>query len=532
MPIQEGIRYAGLAARMLEIVSTNTPWHRRLWRGGTLLLADELLADSIRHGTPDQALKDQRSYVTDAFRADRGVPSSQCITICHVISEIKPGLTTSSHAWISFREHIARARAEYLTTWAAVLDGPPDPQRPVDTEGAARRSAAHLLDAGMHKNSLYSWLRAIQDDPTHHTVGDFLREAHKRITTPYRVYQFCIPLENQQTFGSAGRPPEWLNSREASQWKRNHAPTAAAVRHQGAFLLTVDARDINAAADHARTNISNLVTKFELASGQHLNVSSVMWSKDRGTAFPTRATNRLISIKSFGRQNSLHDLTTPDYITNTLALIQRLRTGAPHIAVISGWSAIESLLVGPDDGGDVVAAGRFALIVAASMVRAEFNALALRYAKHHGDRLADQINAVTDSRTRAHLFQGHAVSTAAITFPDVVDDLALQRIRPMLTNPRREMEKIVTILTREFTRLYRKRNMVVHNGQIHDTNLHAVSDTVTPLIGAGIDRIISVGLKREIRPIELSAMAQARLHYLTPANIGGSDGVLDLLELA
>jgi hypothetical protein len=48
---------------------------------------------------------------------------------------------------------------------------------------------------------------------------------------------------------------------------------------------------------------------------------------------------------------------TTDGLTGS-ALVQSLRTGPPHVAVVSGWAAIESLMVGPSDQQDVVAAHR------------------------------------------------------------------------------------------------------------------------------------------------------------------------------
>jgi hypothetical protein len=45
--------------------------------------------------------------------------------------------------------------------------------------------------------------------------------------------------------------------------------------------------------------------------------------------------------RRFHQMNQSQDLTA-DYLANTLALVEPLQTAAPHIAVMSGWSAIES----------------------------------------------------------------------------------------------------------------------------------------------------------------------------------------------
>ena len=197
---------------------------------------------------------------------------------------------------------------------------------------------------------------------------------------------------------------------------------------------------------------------------------------------------------------------------------------------MSGWSAIESLLVGPADEQDVVAAARFSLIVAASMIRAEFTVLSRRYTEVHDDRAAEQMRACPTNIERARLFQMHAAITPNINLQRSADNLALARIRPVLTQPKAQLERISEILTREFTRLYRKRNMIVHGGQIHESNLQAISDTLAPLIGAGVDRIVHHGLNSNISPIELSAVTQARLQYLTPTTATDPGNILNILE--
>jgi hypothetical protein len=290
------------------------------------------------------------------------------------------------------------------------------------------------------------------------------------------------------------------------------------------------AHDVNAAADAARDVIAHLKTKFRLGSRNSIGILPTMWSMERRSGFPTLATNRMINLASFDRLGRLQDLTTADYLANTLALVEPLQTAAPHIAVMSGWSAIESLLVGPADPEDIVAARRFSLIIAASLMRAEFTWLAKTYTSENDDADSQALDGCQTNIERAKLFQMLAFTRADLTLTNATDSLALQRVRPALQNPRQEITNIAEILTREFTRLYRKRNMVVHGGQIHGANLHSISETLTPLIGAGIDRIVHAELQFGVPPIELSAIAEARVDYLSPTASDSGGGLLDLLE--
>src|ERR1700747_1891675 len=117
MPIVEPAHYADFTARMMEICSTRAPWHRCLWRAGTLQIARELRDESVRPGTPEAAIAEQRNYVRHCLQTDSGI-ADRGQAIGSIIRGIKPGITTSSHAWISLREHIERHNEAYLRTWA------------------------------------------------------------------------------------------------------------------------------------------------------------------------------------------------------------------------------------------------------------------------------------------------------------------------------------------------------------------------------------------------------------------------------
>lgn len=529
MPIIEPPRLSGFTDRILELTSTQAPWHRRLWRGGTMELAEEFLTDSVRPGAREIAIDDRRKHLMNALRTDHGIADfGRRIEI--PAKEINTVSDKTSHAWIALRHHLDEMNHAYLSNWADALAAPP-PNRPIDAEGAARRITAHILGSGMPRNSLHQWLHAIQSKPTTVTPHDFLRQADRRLNSPKKKFTFCVPVDKPPPFAvSHESAPGWMTATQTADWKRQHAPDAEPARHQGSFLVDITARDVNAAADEARDVIAHLETKFRLGTRKSIGILPTMWSMQRRSGFPTRATNRMINLMAFDRLGRLQDLTTADYLANTLALVEPLQTAAPHIAVTSGWSAIESLLVGPADASDIVAARRFSLIIAASLMRAEFTWLAKTYTDENDDTDARSLAACETNIERAKRFQILAFTRPDLTLTNVTDNLALQRVRPALQDPRREITNIVEILTREFTRLYRKRNMVVHGGQIRGTNLHSISETLTPLIGAGIDRIVHAELQFGVPPIELSATAEARVAYLSPTTSDSGGGLLDLLE--
>lgn len=524
MPIEEKPGQTGFVSRLLELTSTHTHWQRRLWQSGTIRLGDELLDSCTNPELRDATLNDMKQHLLTVTRTDRGIRNRG---ILDAISRIKSGSVNTGHAWLTLRADVDRARTHYLEYWAAAFES----SSSVDVEDAARRIGSHLLDHGYHKSSVYTWLTTLRHASTVVTVADFLREAEQRLDRPERAYTFCIPVSTTPPFNiTGGASPGWLDATETTAWKAANAPSAETIRNQGSFMLIINAREINTAVERARAAVFDLQAKFILGTrSKPVLVCSRMWSLEKKQGYGTSDTDRSIEIRSFERHNRISDLAAPpDHIVNALALIQPLRTSPPHIAVMSGWSAIESLLVGQGDP-DSVAADRFAVIIAASALRAEFTDLAWAYHRDHDDSVATDIPDQGTNLARAKIFQCRAANDAEpIEFSTDNDSLALKRMRPALTDPSGEIEKMRTVLRREFTRFYRKRNLIVHAGQTRDQTLHSVSERLTPLIGAGIDRIVDAGLAHGTTPIQLAVNVESQIPYLTPANCANAGNSLDL----
>lgn len=376
-----------------------------------------------------------------------------------------------------------------------------------------------------------SWLSAVEKSPKDMSISEFLTEAHGRLQRPERMYTFCVLIESGIDYGK-GIPAGWMNPTETAEWLRANLESVPSTRQHGSFLLCASARDVNTAADRARAKLDVLSAKFRLGATTPIKISPRMWSKDKKSEFPTSAINRLVKVKSFEKLGRLYELDQPEYLSNVLELAQPLHSGAPHLAIVSGWSVIESMLVGPSDEYDVVGAGRLALIVAASMLRAELTRLAIKYSELHKDDLAARMRACTENIERAKLLQMRLVVEPLPDMGSFVENLAVSRVRNAISDPQSEINKISSIMSRELTRLYRKRNMTVHGGQIGGVNLNSVSELLSPLIGAGIDRIVSVGLRFDVPPIELSAIVEARIPYLIPATSEDPGNLLDILEFS
>lgn len=529
MPIIETTQNSGFISRVLELTSTHAPWHRRLWRTGTIRFGTELLEEVVNPSLPESALSDMKKHFKHAVQSDPGV-ADRGKSMFSVLSKLGKGAAEQSHSWLGVNAHVERISADYLKTWAKVFDSN---STQIDAEGAARRITAHLVDSGYHKMSLHSWIKALEKNNEKTTVSDFLLEADRRLSSPEGTYTFCVPVETKPPFEVGnGANPGWMNSTETATWKRRNAPDARSIRQEGSFCISVKARDFNSAVDRARARVFDLQNKFDLGTRRDLRICSEMWSKEKGATYPVKSTDRKIEVKSLELQGKIQSLESAESMANALALVHQLRTSPPHLALMSGWSAIESLLIGTADERDSVAAERFATIVAASLIRAELTGLAWEYAKDIDDDVSRSIKDAPDNLARAKIFQVRAMSESCtpIMFSSPLNGLALERIRPALTDPEGEIKKTSTILQREFIRLYRKRNLIAHAGKTQDMTLHSTSELVSPLIGAGIDRIVYCDLKYGLTPIELSARLEAKIPHLQPATDNDPGNSIDLFE--
>src|SRR5699024_9187160 len=123
--------------------------------------------------------------------------------------------------------------------------------------------AAHLFETGFHRSSVHSWLSKYQKQneiDNKSALTSFLDEADERQRRPLHAYQFCVPVVVPPELESGVQLPHgWLDGPATARWRKEHAPLVAPQRQQGSFLISTEARDVNAAAEQVRASIQNLL---------------------------------------------------------------------------------------------------------------------------------------------------------------------------------------------------------------------------------------------------------------------------------
>lgn len=521
----------GLVPRILELTSRMTPWHRRVWRAGTLELVEEALSESMIPGTRTQALEELREYMRVALGNDPGVSSAQK-KLKTVIENAEPYSEFTSHDVELARHYIRDIRKSYLLNWADLLEDPSKAGK-VDVEGTAKRIVSHLLYCGVPAATVYQVIHDHASSIDEVTFADVLRELDEKSKGKPRDFTFAIPVDRGPSFLiDSSVPSGWMTPKQLKQWKHRYATRATNVRHYGGFILTVQARDVNEAASEVQRQLPQLAFKFQAGSESPFSITHLMWSQEKGSDFPTRKTAHTLKIRAFQRANTLHDLEINRQTRNILAILEPLNTNDSHVAVVNGWVAIESLLVDSLDK-DRVAAERMAKVVAASYFRTEMTWLAKNYVKAYRGvaAKADEMYGLEQSIDRARLMADLILQGADFELLDQDDHLAIKKMRKALTSPSEAFDRTKTILKREFQRLYRKRNLIVHTGRAVEHGIESVAETVLPLLFNGIDQLLIANIQFGLDPKALAASVEFKAAHLKPQGNSDLYEILDLLEV-
>jgi hypothetical protein len=525
MPLAANQYEEHVVGRILEMAAPATPWYRRLWHSGPLLTAGELLEVGALRGAAVSAKRDLQADLIAALRDDAGL-GAHAQAIRTALPKDARDLVVGGYAWHALELATANAATDYLTRWATALRAGHRPP----AEFVARRLAAYILDAGWSPKYLHRWLtyRAVHR-PLIADLPDILDEVAVDMARPHRVFQICVPLTKNPPLPRP-TPAGWLTARDASAWQHTNVPTLKPVRQYGAVLFDIQAPDVYSAADMARSRLASLTARFGVGGRRELRFGNEMWVAGMPDSLPTEGSPRRVEVHSFERLEHLFEPTIPQALASALELIEPLDRGTPAAATIGAWAAIESLLVGPADSPNTVAADRMALIIASSYMRAELTVLAWAHARASNDALANAITSLTENRDKAEVLERAIVSYTQVTLPRNSDQWALARLIPLLQDPYAGVRSLQTVLQRVFRRLYRQRNIIAHGGRTDSIGLDPTIRLTAPLVGEGLDRISHAMLKRGTEPLALAAGAKIRIATLKPATALQGSGVVDLLE--
>ena len=520
-----------IGARLLEFFADTTPWARRLWDAGSVMMLREVYDASEwvdRQVLSGGALAWLAQDAEKLVGRDRGVGERELRQ--QLQQALRSGVARGSRHHRRLRELTDMIEDGYLGRWRTALDSPnlPAPER------LARAVASHLLDRGYSMGFLHRWALGVVGRGA--SLAQLFGEAEDLADAPARAFEVLVP------FVSVPKPGElaaglgtWLDGRRAAEWLAQHGGAPQGVRQGGSFLFRVEAMDAYAAVAAAALIVDRMVarTTYARSLGGRLEPLGSVWVGDQDLRVQLRPPQRGAYVLSLVIEKRLYAAEEQTALDDALELAAPLNEGSPGPAISGGWAAIEALLVAPRDAEDgkggrgAVAADRLAALVAASWPRAELTTLSYRHRPTEPDRLASELRTETENRRRARLVADALESGRRLALRDAGDLAAVSRMAATLDAPRSTLRVVSGHVAATIRRLYRQRNIVLHGGTTGAIARDVTLRTAAPLVGAGLDRIVHAQLADGVKPLEVAERALLGL-----ALVGGDDGahVVDLLE--
>jgi hypothetical protein len=518
-----------VSARLLDFFAGETLWQRRLWDVGACLSLHELVeaVSAVADGALSQeAVKWFKSSLAETLGPDVGIGTAEQRRVLQ--EALKANLVAGSYEISIIRQIADSAEDAYLSRWASALSS--EEAESVRPERVARAIAGHMLGRGFSPRYLHRWWTYhLRHESGRRSFSDLLEAAHQRSKEPLQEFEVIAPL--RAATGRVMEIPEWLDPQAASAILApfSKKPVASLA---GALRFTVTARDPGAAVEITADRVNSYVARITLGSrNEYLEPMSQVWVSESGN-HPSRAPlrpRRGLEIPVLHRRNEPITGSVEPQIDSSLELLGSVDRGSPSAAVSGAWAAVETLLTGPGDSGKVQAANRLASLVACSFARAELTELAHSYLKFGSDASVVEAIRSAETNTRRAGLMAEFLHTSPVSFPDPSDQAAADRMHHILTNPHSGLSDVENHVKRVIRRLYRVRNLVLHNAATNSTTLAATLRTAVPLLGAGIDRIVRGAVLQECRPLELAA--RARIVLDTASNLKPSE-FADLLGLA
>ena len=504
------VRVLAVLERTRELVDRRAPWHRALWSVGTILELQEILdyaqheqndsrrSYAIHPNTLGRLLEDARGRVNE----DVGIGDD---SFRDSMSRFLDRSEFADEGWRRLQDLVNRAEHDYLKLWADAAF-----KRTVSEERIARHLAESLLDKGVSPDKLHTWLtRRLKESANDLEYNNLkldasktaeLIEAAEGLVNENEVeYQVGIPFR-KYSLGRSLLPPgaSHLRKHQAYNWLETECPgwakeSSGAAPWSDFLIIRTKCWDEWSAVERAGELIARIEARISLAP-KHFTFEPLprAWVAGVARSFSLLGSRRKVCMPFLKQPGVIKDIQNEPKLSpvaDALALLGSMKMSTASASLIGGWAAIEALL-GEDK--KYLAAHHMANILTAALPRAELTSLV------HSDALPKELERQFKRKARTGsvsrdigiLEQRIHECSKYLNFGNMTDQLALTRLQELSKEPFLTLERARIRLEGTFSRLYRQRNVVMHDGRLDSITTSASFRIAPMLVAAGLDRII------------------------------------------
>lgn len=479
--------------RLADLFADATPWTQRQWRSGTL--------DALRHvqaltqnGGRESSKSWALAHLRDSIDSDPFIPAVERGALLKPLA-IKPDRLMPAAHGAKMLDEVERHLIEHYWTWMAdVCTQVDDTLQVADVRESADtfawRLAAHFRSSGLSDSWIVNFANyELKFEKNNRSLAQVVLSA-QRTALGGSGWVFLIPLRSRRGFNIPSNEtfltPNDFEAEFSSQFPGLDIPA-----HRGGLRLTDNSIDKYAAIQSVRRALLALQerlaasgAKRRLVVGPTAWVNPGKWTTDLSSEPSARF--RFSQIDAEGGASLFIALS--DELEASIDLMLSANTASARSAVVSTWSALETLFADECDYGELsVVADRAAAILTCAYVRDAFESLAVGHSRNSTDELAANLRAAGVGE-RAVLVSEAIEQGRPLAVNRVLGAVAVQRAADM-TSARIEVTR--RQLSNSLRRLYDVRNQVVHAGAIEPYGLQVTLANSSALLSAVVNEAIA-----------------------------------------
>ncbi|MFF9374625.1 hypothetical protein ACF1BB_08800 [Streptomyces griseoluteus] len=402
--------------------------------------------------------------------------------------------------------------AEYMDLWIARIqncdEAKPMGQFSLDINASAQLIGSHLQMMGFSESWIVNkFSYELSRNQSSSSMAQILKEAG-RLSQGKGTWTILIPLAKSARMSSRSGKP-WLSKIDFSQRFAELFSALETPTHVGGFELSIDAIDKYSVLEIAQKRMAQIETRADLASSKRKIMHDGMAWVSPG-AFSAHLPNeraRSFRIPSLDEDGGIELFDAlPSQIEAALDLLSEFQSGLDRSTCISAWAAVETLLAGREDFGQLaVVAERAADILACRFIFDELNALAIGHSRSGQDALAANLqNLSADARARE--VERHLRTGGSLAITNVLGQLAVERVKKLINDPN-EVRSVRNSFMIALSRLYAARNSIVHAGELEPYGFGILLPSAEVLLGALLDTIVIASRRAQEPPGMVAAKA-------------------------
>jgi hypothetical protein len=486
-----------LALRTSSLFDPSVNWIVRLWRYGSVPQLRELL-DLAANRAPLGARANALTAARRVLERDPAIPPRRRGLILNTLPKTSEldRFVLYSNSYLILDQEVNSLQEEYIGFWIELIANIGEDASPadanMDVDLCSWLIGSHLRSCGLSAKWILNHCNyETKRKPTPSSMVNLLEVADK-VRKSVGPFIFLLPLERSAHINSRTDIP-WLSRTTFNRRFVELFPNIPVPQCNGGLQFDVIAADKYSAISAATRQLLRAETRAKVSSNRRklIHNSTAWMSPGQARVDLTPAPRdefRVPALDVNGGQYLFQQVS--EEIEAAFDLLTNIESDSERSACVRAWAALESLLAGPEDFGNLSdIADRAADILTCCYITEEFTSIATAHTRLAQDQLTAHLSG-QDSVDRIRIIENHVASGGAISAGDGIGATMIDQIGRIVKAPA-ELVNLHNDLAAAFRRLYQARNQIAHAGMLQPYGIDMLVPSAQILLSELIDKTIT-----------------------------------------